>query len=53
MKPFEERRLSELYRMGHEKVARRPFTFAFDYCFNLCIYAMLFRDPPAGWTTKT
>ena len=27
--------------MGHEKVARLPFAFAFGYCINFCIYAML------------
>jgi hypothetical protein len=27
--------------MGHEKVARLSFAFAFGYCINLCIYAML------------
>jgi hypothetical protein len=26
--------------MVHEKVARLPFTFAFGYCINFCIYAM-------------
>jgi len=27
--------------VGHEKVARLPFAFAFDYSINFCIYAML------------
>jgi hypothetical protein len=30
-----------LYRMCHEKLARLPFAFAFGYCINFCIYAML------------
>jgi len=29
-----------LYRVGHKKVARLPFAFAFDYCINFCFYAM-------------
>jgi hypothetical protein len=41
----------QIYRVGHEKVARLLFAFAFGYCIKFCIYAMLrtqaiFCDPP-------
>jgi hypothetical protein len=43
-------RPESLYRVGHEKAARLPFAFAFGYCINFFIYAMLrtrfiFRGP--------
>jgi hypothetical protein len=40
-----------LYRMGHEKVARLPFAFAFGYCINFCIYAMQRTRATFSWPT--
>ena len=37
-----------LQRMDHEKVARFPFAFAFGYCINFCIYAMLPQGGQVG-----
>ena len=31
----------DLYRMGHEKLARLPFCMCPCYSINFCIYAML------------
>jgi hypothetical protein len=41
----------ELYRAGHEKVVRLPFAFAFGYCINFCIYAMLRTRATFLWPT--
>jgi len=35
--------------MGHEKVARLPFAFAFGYCIHFCIYAMLRTRATFSW----
>jgi hypothetical protein len=35
--------------VGHEKVARLPFAFAFGYCINFCIYAMLRTRVTFSW----
>ena len=43
--------VSALYRVGHEKVARLPKTFAFGYCINFCIYTMLRIRATFSWTT--
>jgi hypothetical protein len=37
--------------MGREKVARLPFAFAFGYCINFCIYAMLQTWATFLWPT--
>ena len=37
--------------MGQEKVARLPFAFAFGYCINSCIYAMLGTQATFSWPT--
>jgi hypothetical protein len=36
---------------GPRKVARLPFAFAFDYCINFCIYAMLQTRATFSWPT--
>ena len=41
--------LSELYNMGHEKVARFPFFTCPCYCINFCIYAMLRTWATFSW----
>ena len=38
-----------MYRVGHEKVARLPFAFAFGCCINFCIYAMLRTRATFSW----
>jgi hypothetical protein len=38
--------------MGHEKVSRHPFAFAFGYCINFCIYATL-RTRATVWLTSS
>ena len=35
--------------MGHEKVDRLPFAFAFGYCIKFCIYAMLRTRATFSW----
>jgi hypothetical protein len=40
-----------MYGIGHEKVARLPFAFAFGYCINFCIYAMLRTRATFSWPT--
>jgi hypothetical protein len=39
----------DIHRMGHEKVARFPFAFAFGYCINFCIYAVLRNRVTFSW----
>jgi len=39
------------YRVGHEKVARLLFAFAFGYCIHFRIYAMLRTRAPFSWPT--
>jgi hypothetical protein len=39
------------YRVGHEKVARLPFAFAFGYCINFHIYAMQQTRATISWPT--
>jgi hypothetical protein len=38
-----------IYRVGNEKVARLPSAFAFGYCINFCIYAMLRTRATFSW----
>ena len=42
----------KLYRVGHEKVARLLFAFAFGYCIDFCIYAMLRTRATFSWPTR-
>jgi hypothetical protein len=46
LKRFYSKKFILKYRVGDEKVARLPFAFAFafGYCINFCMYAML-RTP--------
>jgi len=37
--------------MDHRKAARLPFEFAFDYCVNFCIYAVLRTWDTFSWPT--
>jgi hypothetical protein len=48
---FETKLMFNKHRMCHEKVARLPFAFAFGYCINLCIYAMLRTRATFSWPT--
>ena len=41
----------DLYRIGHEKVARLPFCTCLYYCINFCIYAMLRTRATFSWPT--
>jgi hypothetical protein len=43
----------KIYRVDHEKVSRLPFSvaFAFGYCINFCIYAMLRTRATFSWPT--
>jgi len=38
--------------MGHKKVARLPFAFAFGYYINFCIYVLLQTRATFSWSTR-